>query len=187
MEENKRQYLEFIQNIITRMNSNSFMIKGWTITIVSALLVLFATIKVDSLYIITILPIILFWVLDAYYLQLERKFRSLYNNVIQNHVSVVLYSMNIEEPSIKNNHKNKYWNLITSKTIWPFYVFLIIITGSLCGYFVSKKEEVKKETITLSILDTIKVKTIDTIKNEQKQSILKPLALKKSNNLKTKK
>lgn len=168
MEEDRRKYLEFIQNIITRMNSNSFMIKGWTITIVSALLVLFATIKVDSLYIITILPIILFWVLDAYYLQMERKFRSLYNNVIQNHASIVLYSMNIEEISINNDSKNKYWSSFRSRTIWPFYVFLLIITGGLCGYFMSKDNEVKKKPITVSIQDTIKVKTIDTINIKQK-------------------
>jgi len=32
------QHLEFIQNVITRMNTNSFQIKGMAITIVSALI-----------------------------------------------------------------------------------------------------------------------------------------------------
>ena len=35
MNENKLKHLEFIQNIITRMNSNSFVIKGWSITLVT--------------------------------------------------------------------------------------------------------------------------------------------------------
>jgi hypothetical protein len=37
MDENKRKHLEFIQGVITRMNTSSFLIKGWTITLVSAL------------------------------------------------------------------------------------------------------------------------------------------------------
>ena len=40
--EQKMKHLEFIQNVITRMNSNSFLIKGWAITLVSALFALAA-------------------------------------------------------------------------------------------------------------------------------------------------
>ena len=40
--ENKRKHLEFIQSVIARMNSNSFLIKGWSITLVSALFALAA-------------------------------------------------------------------------------------------------------------------------------------------------
>ena len=35
--ESKIEHLKMIQGIITRMNTNSFQIKGWTITLVSAL------------------------------------------------------------------------------------------------------------------------------------------------------
>jgi hypothetical protein len=41
--EEKRQHLEFIQNIITRMNTNSFQIKGMTVTIVTALIAIYAS------------------------------------------------------------------------------------------------------------------------------------------------
>lgn len=37
MTEEQIKHLEFIQDVITRMNSNSFQIKGWCITILSAL------------------------------------------------------------------------------------------------------------------------------------------------------
>lgn len=40
--EYKVKHLEFIQNVITRMNTNSFQIKEWTVTITSALLAIFA-------------------------------------------------------------------------------------------------------------------------------------------------
>ncbi|MEN9881470.1 MAG: hypothetical protein RLZZ308_653 [Candidatus Parcubacteria bacterium] len=36
-EENKRKYLEFIQNAISRMSSNLFYLKGWTITLIAGL------------------------------------------------------------------------------------------------------------------------------------------------------
>lgn len=39
------KHLEFIQNIITRMNTNSFQIKGWAVTIVYALLAIYASSK----------------------------------------------------------------------------------------------------------------------------------------------
>ena len=67
MLENKIKHLEFIQATITRMNQNSFQIKGWMITIISALLALYASSE-NTIYIfIAIVPAIVFWFLDAYY------------------------------------------------------------------------------------------------------------------------
>jgi hypothetical protein len=41
--DNKIKHLEFIQGVITRMNANSFQIKGWSVTITAALLALYAS------------------------------------------------------------------------------------------------------------------------------------------------
>ena len=79
MNDNKIKHLELIQEVITRMNQNSFQLKGWMITIVSALLALYAG-SGNVLYIwAALVPTVLFWMLDAYYLQQERKFRGVYN------------------------------------------------------------------------------------------------------------
>lgn len=99
MLEIKKQHMDMIQNIITRMASNSFLVKGWSISLISAILI-FANKDNNSNYIIvTFLPAISFWILDAYYLQLERKFRELYKEVQQDYVNdinnVALFSMNI--------------------------------------------------------------------------------------------
>lgn len=40
--ENKRKHLEFIQTIIGRMAGNLFFLRGWTITMIGALLALFS-------------------------------------------------------------------------------------------------------------------------------------------------
>ena len=79
--EDKIKHLEFIQQNINRMSTNSFALKGWTITVVSALLALFATNKDKIFIIIALVATILFAFLDAYYLQLERKFRGIYDDV----------------------------------------------------------------------------------------------------------
>lgn len=78
---NKIAHLEFIQNTITRMSSNSFSLKGWCVTIIAALVAL--SIKESSvwLYLFSIIPTIVFWLLDSYYLWQEKLFRHLYNDV----------------------------------------------------------------------------------------------------------
>ena len=82
------KHLEFLQSNISRMNTCSFQMKGWAITIVSALIAIYvATISNscsgNTLFIfIAIAPTVLFWILDAFYLSKERKFIAIYNDVI---------------------------------------------------------------------------------------------------------
>lgn len=101
MQEYKKQHMDMVQNIMTRMANNSFLIKGWSISLISAILI-FANKDNNSSYIlITFLPALSFWVLDSYYLQLERKFRELYRDVqldyVNNTSNVDLFSMNINK------------------------------------------------------------------------------------------
>ena len=77
------KHLEFIQNVITRMNSNSFLIKGWAITLVSALFALAANGSNIHYVLISYIVIPVFWVLDGFYISIERQYRDLYNNVAQ--------------------------------------------------------------------------------------------------------
>lgn len=78
------KHLEFIQGAINRMSSNSFQMKGWAIVIVSALLTLDANVEMQKSFILIAIPVtVLFWLLDAYYLQQERKFRGIYNDVAE--------------------------------------------------------------------------------------------------------
>ena len=85
----KIKHLEFIQSCVDRMGRNSFNIKGWTVTITAALLALFAaSIGENSsgnawFLFAGVAPASLFWFLDAYYLQQERKFRGIYNDVAE--------------------------------------------------------------------------------------------------------
>lgn len=83
----REQHLEFIQSNISRMNQCSFQMKGWAITVISALIAVYvATISESNpgnkMYIwIAIAPAVLFWILDAFYLSKEYKFKGIYNDV----------------------------------------------------------------------------------------------------------
>lgn len=133
MEEDKRQHLEFIQNVITRMNTNSFQIKGLAITIVTALMVIYASTSKVIFIFLGIPPMLLFWFLDSYYLQQERKFRGVYNDVtgLKDIIKVRPYEMPIQKYTKKIDKQFSYSNVFFSKTILWLYlsiiIFLIII------------------------------------------------------------
>ncbi len=59
--EGKLKHLEFIQNTINRMATNSFIIKGWCVTIISALFALSEKENSQSFVLISLVPIIFFW------------------------------------------------------------------------------------------------------------------------------
>lgn len=84
----KEKHLEFLQNNITRMNQCSFQMKGWAITIVSALIALFASTITEEnpgnpMYLYSAAgAAFLFWCVDSLYLAKERKFVAIYNDAI---------------------------------------------------------------------------------------------------------
>ena len=96
--ENKRKHLEFIQAIISRMAGNLFFLRGWTITLIGALLALFSKGN-NSNYIIYFLIVLtlVFWILDGYFLSQERLFRDLYNHVRKLKEEEIDFSMDTRE------------------------------------------------------------------------------------------
>lgn len=131
--ENKRKHLEFIQNIITRMAGNLFFLRGWTITLIAALLALFAKGN-NSNYIIYFLIVLtfVFWVLDGYFLSQERLYRDLYNHVRKLKEEEIDFSMDTSE--YKKFKKNTLVYSMFSSTLLVFY-FPLIITAIVIVYF----------------------------------------------------
>ena len=64
-----------------RMSTNSFMLKGWAVTLTAGTFALSDIESNNLFFLIAYVPIILFWFLDSYYLQLERKYREYYNQI----------------------------------------------------------------------------------------------------------
>ncbi|WP_048340901.1 hypothetical protein [Clostridium novyi] len=122
------KHLEFLQDIIKRMANNSFKIKGWTITLVTAILGLLATKNLLTLKYISILiiPILGFAMLDAYYLRLERIFRKKYNEFVKAYNNKEYDKLNIFELSTEKpeNIKISYFNNFFSTSIIGTYAIL---------------------------------------------------------------
>lgn len=71
------QYLQMMQENITRMAENSANAKTWLVTIVTGFFAIGCSIKdLDWWLLLAIIPIIVFWYIDAYYLRLERALRN---------------------------------------------------------------------------------------------------------------
>lgn len=126
MTDGKLKHLEFIQDVITRMNTNSFQMKGWMVAIVSAILAIYASTKDHSFVLVAILPAVIFWFLDAYYLWQERKFRGLYNDaagITKDH-EIPVFAI---RPDLYKGGNYSYWNVFLSVTILLLYPPVIAI------------------------------------------------------------
>ena len=136
MDEQKVKHLEMIQSIITRMNQNSFMLKGWMITIVSALLAIYADKGNIAYLLVAIFPILVFWFLDAYYLQQERKFRGIYNDIVEEK-DIPAFKMPSGEYNKKKDCKYSYCDVFWSKTIAGLYctILVAIVIALICIIF----------------------------------------------------
>lgn len=121
------KHLEFIQAVITRMNSNSFQLKGWMVTIVSAILAVYASTQNHSFVLVAILPVLVFWLLDTYYLTQERKFRGLYNDVAGITEKPQVIKPFEMRPDLYTGGKYAYWNVFFSTTMWRLYLTMILV------------------------------------------------------------
>lgn len=129
----KLKHLEMIQGVISRMASNSFILKGGTVTLVAAIFTFGSNMADKPYYLAAFLPVIVFWGMDAYYLMQERLFRSLYDKVRNLDENNVDFSMNTAEFAFRSgsNHKNSYFNCLLSKTVLWFYFPLALISATI--------------------------------------------------------
>jgi hypothetical protein len=80
------EHLSLIQGVITRLAGNSFLIKGWAVTLVSALSAFAAKDADRTIAWIGCGAAVVFAVLDAMYLANERAFRELYKKAAKGEV-----------------------------------------------------------------------------------------------------
>lgn len=126
MNPNKIKHLEFIQTVITRMNSNSFLLKGWCVTLVSALTGLGGRGSDTGFGLVAFSVIPIFWGLDAFYLFQEIKYRALYEQIRLKPESEIDFDM---DPS-RLPEKGRDWiDVIFSKTLFTFYCATIGAAG----------------------------------------------------------
>lgn len=123
------KHLELVQAIVTRLGQNSFTVRGWSVTLVSVLFALIASKDAPpSAALITLVPTVVFWGLDAYYLRQERLFRALYNALVTdlpvNPPTLAVFAMDIRPYTATTPN---WWATLVSRTVLPIPVVLAAI------------------------------------------------------------
>lgn len=107
-----------IQGVVNRLSTNSFLLKGWSVVLVSALFALAAANTKAQFVYLAYFPAVAFWVLDGYFLWQERIFRALYDHVRQMGDEGIDFSMNT---SVVKNQVSPWFDVILSKTLLIFH------------------------------------------------------------------
>jgi len=115
--------IELIQDIIKRMAFNSFMLKGWAVTLVVVALLLKGT---EYQVWIAFIPLLVFWFLDAYFLWQERLYRKLYDWVVNNRLKTDEYLFDMNAYRFKDEVQSKL-RIMFSITLGWFYGSIAIL------------------------------------------------------------
>ena len=124
---NKLKHLEFIQGVINRLATNSFQMKGWSVVLVAAILVLLAREDRLTAAYIALVPILIFWALDGYFLWQERLYRALYDHVRTLEEAQIDFAMNVT--SFRTSYSRRWLGATLSRTLSAFYGALIATVG----------------------------------------------------------
>ena len=176
-DEKLHKELDLVQSCITRMANNSFMIKGWTLTLFVALITFFNLKDLpDIILIFALMSIVfLFSYLDAFYLWQERKYVQLYSDVIEKRdkgdfanlynlstkdydtetVFDVIKNKRYQLEYLKKHQEEKFkawWNAQKRNTIGIFYgslVLFICLYSIISIYSFNKSVEKQEYEITI--------------------------------------
>lgn len=124
--------IDLIQACISRMANNSFLLKGWAITIIAVGLAL--TDKAPdqaAISTIVLIPLFCFWFLDAFFLRTEKMYREMYKWVLEKRSEddkTLLYDLN---PTRFNDQVDPFWKVMVSITLRWFYGIPTLITVGL--------------------------------------------------------
>lgn len=128
----KVKHLELIQGVINRLAQVSFILKGWAVTLVVGLLVVVANTPHWWYGFMGLIPIFVFWGLDAFYLRQERLFRLLYEKARtgSNGSGIPIFSM--DTSGLQSNTDN-WGKTLFSLTLLGVYgmLGLLVVIASL--------------------------------------------------------
>lgn len=122
--ESRIAHLGFIQGIINRMGSNSFLLKGWSVTLVAAVFALSAKDADQKFIMMAYFPVFVFWALDAFFLYQEKLYRRLYEQVAAGIISSDLFTL---DTSIVKNDVPHMVELFFSKTLISFHFSVVAV------------------------------------------------------------
>lgn len=122
-------HLTMLQGVISRMGANSFTLKALSATFGSAAVAVMASADDPSaLYAAAaIVPMLIFWIMDAQYLRLERAYRELFDHVRKGE-EIEAYSLNATS-FLKDTSSTA--RLAISWSVCWFYVAILLALGAV--------------------------------------------------------
>jgi len=166
--ENLHKEIDLIQECIKRMANNSFLLKGWAISLVAVVLTLSEkNVNPYFLGLVVLVPLISFWYLDAFFLYTEKLYRKMYEWVIVERPKynndkmydlnphrfkndVKISKWNNKSQQMKNTGKNEtvrtvMWS-VTLRTFYFIPIFLVLLV--LVVFCISQQGKNPSEKIT---------------------------------------
>ena len=123
-------HINILQGIISRMATNSSNCKTWAITIIAAIIVLLIDKSKTNIFYIAYVPLSMFFLLDCFYLGLERHFRKLYNEFIGTLENDDFNYIDVYKIQGPNNLLSKIALTLKASisfSIFPFYGIIAIL------------------------------------------------------------
>lgn len=125
-------YLALIQGVVSRMANNAFLIKGWSISLTTAMLALAGGTKNEIFCVISIIPVLLLWWLDAFFFYQEKKYRDLYDYAKSDSFKAKdLFSLDpnllIDRGAEKDKKCSIRLQVMKENAVWPIYVVQLFV------------------------------------------------------------
>jgi hypothetical protein len=133
MTELRIRYLEMIQSVISRMAANQFQARAWSVALGTAVIGLAASKDGDlRAAILAVLPVLVLWILDAYYLALELKYRSLFDRERTCSDEPPSFRLDLKDLPFPD-HKGSLWRFAVLSIHAP--VLLLALALAAYGFF----------------------------------------------------
>ena len=127
-------HLAMMQDVIRRMADNSRSCKLWCVTLVSAALVLAASLGQPLYAMFSLVPTLVLGLLDAYYLSLEQRFRNSYNEFVGKLHKGELEPTEVYVIKPSGSVGTHVGKSLRSTAVWPFYLALAVVIAAV-GWF----------------------------------------------------
>lgn len=136
--QNKIKHLEMIEHIIERMARNCFQLKGWAMTLVAAVGALAAKDSDKRFMILAFIPVLVFWLLDSFYLQQERRYKALYRETAEKEDSQIDFNLDTSKVLYRDEESKR---ICFCKCLFSFseLLFYGALTGAMLALFLVLK------------------------------------------------
>lgn len=133
-----RLHLETIQKIIDRVSNNTFLLRGWCVSLLAAILAGAVALQIPALSLLGVFCSLIFYFLDSFYQMADLRFRAIF-----------VESFNSDQPQAYTfDHRSQraitYGKALLYHTTFPFYLTLVLLCILAYAFMPPKHDEPNK-------------------------------------------